>query len=126
MKIFKHNSRVLSILIVLFCLFLSASTLAQSSDTSHQDKNRVVVREAPSVSNPKPMIILDDKVFKGSLSEINPGNIMDIQVLKGKSATVLYGAKAVNGAIIIRTKKYKNIDTAHRTKLSDSVVIQIK
>jgi len=117
---------VLSIVIVIFCLFLSANTLAQSSDTSHKDKNGVVVREAPFVSHPKPMIILDDKVFKGSLGQIDPNSIIDVKVLKGESATALYGAKAVNGVVIIRTKNYKNIDTTHRGKLLDSVVIRIK
>lgn len=40
--------------------------------------------------------------------DINPDDIESISVLKGASATALYGARAKNGAIIITTKKGKN------------------
>lgn len=37
--------------------------------------------------------------------DIDPNTIEDVQVLKGASATVLYGIRAANGAIIITTKR---------------------
>lgn len=37
--------------------------------------------------------------------DINPNDIASISVLKGASATALYGVRAANGAIIITTKK---------------------
>ncbi|WP_316812638.1 SusC/RagA family TonB-linked outer membrane protein [Pedobacter heparinus] len=40
-------------------------------------------------------------------SSINPDDIESINVLKGASATALYGSRASNGAIIITTKKGK-------------------
>lgn len=39
------------------------------------------------------------------VSSINPDDIESINVLKGASATALYGSRAANGAIIITTKK---------------------
>ncbi|GJM64066.1 SusC/RagA family TonB-linked outer membrane protein [Persicobacter diffluens] len=39
------------------------------------------------------------------LSQINPDDIEDIQVLKGANASALYGSRAANGVIIITTKK---------------------
>jgi TonB-linked SusC/RagA family outer membrane protein len=39
------------------------------------------------------------------ISSINPDDIDSINVLKGASATALYGSRAANGAIIITTKK---------------------
>lgn len=39
------------------------------------------------------------------ISSINPDDIESINVLKGASATALYGSRAANGAIIITTKK---------------------
>jgi len=39
------------------------------------------------------------------ISSINPDDIEAINVLKGASATALYGSRAANGAIIITTKK---------------------
>ena len=52
-----------------------------------------------------PLIILDGMMFYGELSEINPDDIGQIDVLKDASAAAIYGAKAANGVIIITTKK---------------------
>ncbi len=54
-----------------------------------------------------PLIILDGVIFYGELSEINPDDISQIDVLKDASASAVYGAKAANGVIIITTKKGK-------------------
>ncbi len=53
----------------------------------------------------EPLIILDGMMFYGELSEINPDNIGQIDVLKDASAAAIYGAKAASGVIIISTKK---------------------
>lgn len=42
-----------------------------------------------------------------TISDINPEDIAEINVLKGAAATALYGSRAANGAIIITTKKGK-------------------
>ncbi len=52
-----------------------------------------------------PLIILDGMIFYGELSEINPDDIGQIDVLKDASAAAVYGAQAANGVIIITTKK---------------------
>lgn len=54
-----------------------------------------------------PLIILDGMIFYGELSEINPDDIGQIDILKDASASAVYGAKAANGVIIITTKKGK-------------------
>src|SRR5699024_4219416 len=40
----------------------------------------------------------------GPMSFINPQNIKNIQILKGASASALYGSQAANGVILITTK----------------------
>ena len=55
-----------------------------------------------------PLIILDGMIFYGELSEINPDDIGQIDVLKDASAAAVYGAKAANGVVIITTKKGKH------------------
>lgn len=42
--------------------------------------------------------------FGNGISDINPDDIESITVLKGPSATALYGSRAANGALIITTK----------------------
>lgn len=54
-----------------------------------------------------PLLILDGTIFYGELSEINPDDIDQIDVLKDASAAAVYGAKSANGVIIISTKKGK-------------------
>lgn len=54
-----------------------------------------------------PLLILDGMIFYGELSEINPDDIAQIDVLKDASATAVYGAKAASGVIIVTTKKGK-------------------
>lgn len=71
-----------------------------------------------------PLIILDGMAFYGEISEINPDDIGQIDILKDASAAAVYGAKAANGVIIISTKRGKkgkptinvSINTAANTK----------
>ncbi|MDR0658400.1 MAG: SusC/RagA family TonB-linked outer membrane protein [Mediterranea sp.] len=52
-----------------------------------------------------PLIILDGMMFYGELSEINPNDIAQIDVLKDASSAAVYGAKAANGVVTVTTKK---------------------
>jgi TonB-linked SusC/RagA family outer membrane protein len=54
-----------------------------------------------------PLLILDGTIFYGELSEINPDDIEQMDILKDASAAAVYGAKSANGVIIITTKKGK-------------------
>lgn len=54
-----------------------------------------------------PLIILDGMIFYGELSEINPDDIGQIDVLKDASAAAVYGSRAASGVIIITTKRGK-------------------
>jgi TonB-linked SusC/RagA family outer membrane protein len=42
--------------------------------------------------------------FGNGISDINPDDIASVTVLKGASATALYGSRAANGALLITTK----------------------
>ena len=52
-----------------------------------------------------PLLVLDGMPFMGELSEINPDDIAQIDILKDASSAAIYGAKAANGVIIITTKQ---------------------
>jgi TonB-linked SusC/RagA family outer membrane protein len=54
-----------------------------------------------------PLLILDGMIFYGELSEINPDDIGQIDILKDASAAAVYGAQAANGVVLITTKKGK-------------------
>jgi TonB-linked SusC/RagA family outer membrane protein len=55
--------------------------------------------------NSQALVVIDDFPFSGDLSMINPYDIESITVAKDASSTAIYGAKATNGIIIIKTKK---------------------
>jgi TonB-linked SusC/RagA family outer membrane protein len=43
--------------------------------------------------------------FGNSANDLNPDNVESVTVLKGASATALYGSRAANGVIMVTTKK---------------------
>jgi TonB-linked SusC/RagA family outer membrane protein len=56
--------------------------------------------------------------------DVNPNDIENITVLKGPAAAALYGIRAANGAIIINTKKGRNLtDKKLQVSVSSSVTI---
>lgn len=79
-----------------------------SPNTSAKGGGDIVIRAQRSLGlGSTPLIILDGMIFYGELSEINPDDIGQIDVLKDASAAAVYGAKAANGVIIVTTKKGK-------------------
>ncbi|KAB2814944.1 MAG: TonB-dependent receptor plug domain-containing protein, partial [Paludibacter sp.] len=64
-------------------------------------------RNSISASN-DPLIVLDGIIYAGgNLSDINPGDIESIDILKDASSAAIYGSLAANGVIEITTKKGK-------------------
>ncbi len=56
----------------------------------------------------EPLYIIDGVVSMGGLSDINPQDIENIEVVKGAAASSLYGSRAGNGVIQITTRSGKN------------------
>ncbi|WP_044202090.1 SusC/RagA family TonB-linked outer membrane protein [Flammeovirga sp. OC4] len=88
--------------------------------------SRVVIRGAANLDgNNQPLYVIDgvpmsNSTFKDGgegyegdissgdgLSSLNPDDIESINVLKGGSATALYGSRAINGVVLIATKSGK-------------------
>jgi TonB-linked SusC/RagA family outer membrane protein len=51
-----------------------------------------------------PLYVVDGIPYEGSLSAINPSDIVNITVLKDATAASIYGARSANGVIVITTK----------------------
>jgi TonB-linked SusC/RagA family outer membrane protein len=60
---------------------------------------------APQTGNIGAGNLQGGREYSDAFSSINPDDIESINVLKGASATALYGSRASNGALIITTKK---------------------
>lgn len=52
-----------------------------------------------------PLIILDNFPYEGDLSSINPNEIESITILKDAAAASIWGSKAGNGVIVLKSKK---------------------
>ena len=89
--------------------------------------SKILIRGASSISgNNQPLFVIDGVPIEGSdfnkegtangsggydsgnlVQDINPDDIESLSVLKGASASALYGSRANNGVILITTKKGK-------------------
>ncbi|MBR2231219.1 MAG: SusC/RagA family TonB-linked outer membrane protein [Bacteroidaceae bacterium] len=88
-----------------------------ASSGSSGMSQKVVIRGISSVSSNNPLYIVDgspitnERVgtihfdFGNGASDLNPEDIESVTVLKGASATALYGSRAANGVVMITTKK---------------------
>lgn len=50
-----------------------------------------------------PLLVVDGMPYEGKLTDLNPALIQDVTVLKDAAAASIYGARAANGVIVIRT-----------------------
>lgn len=68
----------------------------------------ILIRGPRSLSaNNSPLIVLDGIIFGGNMGDINPNDILSMDILKDASATAIYGSKAANGVILLTSKRAK-------------------
>ena len=65
---------------------------------------KINIRGLGTIGSSNPLIIIDD-VAGGDLNLINPSDIESIDVLKDAASAAIYGARAANGVILIKTKQ---------------------
>jgi TonB-linked SusC/RagA family outer membrane protein len=64
-----------------------------------------------------PLIMLDGIILSGSLTDINVDDVESMEVIKGASASSLYGSRAGNGVIAITTKRGSKLN-ANTSKIT--------
>jgi TonB-linked SusC/RagA family outer membrane protein len=73
----------------------------------------VLLRGATSINSGgrsnEPLYVVDGVILGASMTDIDATDIASIEVLKGAAAASLYGARAANGVISIRTNRGRNI-----------------
>ncbi|WP_345955781.1 TonB-dependent receptor [Mucilaginibacter sp. PAMB04168] len=87
---------------------LPGVSVDQNSGGAEGNNNSIVIRGKNSITATNdPLIVLDGIPYNGSISDINPPDIENIDVLKDASATAIYGSRGANGVILVTTKKGK-------------------
>jgi len=79
-----------------------------SFNTSDQKDTRIVIKGNASKTGVQPLYIVDGRVVKDfnvKTELLDPDKIESVNVLKGQSATSLYGKEGENGVIVIKLKK---------------------
>ena len=66
---------------------------------------RITLRGNRSLTgNNQPLLVVDGAIYYNDISTLNPEDIQDVNLLKGSSASAIYGSDASNGVIIVTTK----------------------
>lgn len=66
----------------------------------------------------EPLYVVDGVPFAGNITDLNPGDIESMSILKDAASAALYGNRAANGVVLITTKKGK---TSGSTSISLSI-----
>jgi len=60
--------------------------------------------------NKEPLIIVDEIIYSGRISDLNPSDIKSVEILKDVSSKAIYGSQAANGVLLITTKGGKKAE----------------
>lgn len=119
---------------------LSGVNITGSSGVAGASTN-INIRGVTSFSGSnQPLIVVDGIIFNNDvdnssntlfgtqpsnrLNDISPENIESLSVLKGPSASVLYGSRAANGVIVITTKRGTNATGKTEVTITSSLNFQ--
>ncbi|HLA55302.1 MAG TPA: SusC/RagA family TonB-linked outer membrane protein [Flavobacterium sp.] len=94
-------------------------------DNGVNPSTQIILRGYRSLTaNNNALIVIDGVIQANSaLNNLNPNDIVSANVLKGSSATALYGSDGKNGAIIVTTKQGKK-DTGLEVTYNTSYTIE--
>jgi len=68
----------------------------------------ITIRGFRTIGNPSadgPLVIVDGVPYRNSIENINPNDVKSIDVLKGASATAIYGSRGSGGVLLITTNR---------------------
>jgi TonB-dependent SusC/RagA subfamily outer membrane receptor len=121
----------LTALVGLGAAFLSGNAHAQSTDSTSSIKSRSVAVQAKDSARAQtktirlvsrstipvgtgPLYIVDGRpIQEEELKSINPNDIENIEIVKGITATAIYGSRATSG-VIVMTMKHPDSKPLHQ------------
>lgn len=141
MKLRKQNHRTYSFFVVVFLLLVISAAIPVHANTSSMEevallkdtlKNQtlmkssqvgdstLVIRDHVPIPSNEPLYIIDGCVSSSKVvSALNPEYIESIDVLKGSSATAIYGTRGGNGVIILALKSSEQVREERTSKKID-------
>ena len=68
------------------------------------NQSTITIRGRSTIfSDPEPLIIVDNFPYSGDIHNINPEDIESVTILKDAAAAALWGTRAANGVIVLKT-----------------------
>jgi TonB-linked SusC/RagA family outer membrane protein len=92
--------------------FAPGVTVRQGSGQPGGDGGQINIRGVGSINNSSSPLIIVDGVEGVSLNDIDPNIIESISILKDAASTAVYGVRATNGVILVKTKRGQNGKTS--------------
>src|SRR5690606_9169726 len=86
----------------------------------------VILDEAVNISNEALSTGDANTLLGSSVAGLNPDDIESITILKDAAATAMYGAAAMNGVVVVNTKKERNTDGAVNINYTGNFTTYIK
>jgi TonB-linked SusC/RagA family outer membrane protein len=83
---------------------VSGVNISSLTGKSSEEATIEVRTQLSLVDDREPLLIVDEIPYLGDLTDINIDDVKSITVLKGLSATTLYGNEGRNGVILVETK----------------------
>ena len=77
--------------------------VTQNSGQAGRDDVQFRIRGYGTINDASPLIIIDG--FEGDFNSLNPNDIESVSVLKDAASAAIYGNRAANGVILVKTKR---------------------
>ena len=77
--------------------------VSQNSGEAGQDEISIRIRGVGTLNNAAPLIIIDG--IEGDINLVNPNDIESISILKDAASGAIYGSRAANGVVVVKTKR---------------------
>lgn len=91
-------------LTILLLLTFSLAACAQN-DKYFNINSKTLIFKDPPLAKDKPLVLIDDKEYKGKLEDINQDDIIAVSIIKTADGAKIYGKKGANGVVMITTKQ---------------------
>ena len=86
----------------------------------------IIIEDVVNISNEALSTGDMNTLLGSSVAGVNPDDIQDITILRDAAATALYGARAMNGVIVVTTKKGRQTSGQPRISYSGNLTRYIK
>jgi TonB-dependent SusC/RagA subfamily outer membrane receptor len=90
-------------LVTLVLLVTSACSFERATSSPQPQKSALSQCYANGCA--KPMFVVDGKRLSDDSVDLNPSDILTVEVFKGPLAVAQYGADARNGVVVVTTKR---------------------